>query len=193
MHTQAPTNLDPLTLIGDSMWVDLTVTVTALVNGSTHGNTSVSGAPLVAGGGGGHAGTIDMGSRVTDPPVPPPQPPYVRVCGGCGDTSVRGLSYGCDEGCCFQVSQAGNWSLGHRGSRNQASGVVKGFTDTWHKIRLDITKGTITAALDGVELGSAANSCVAPTPVVFPGHGMVGLGCGAYHYCQYSSFAVVAK
>eukprot|EP00662_Eupelagonemidae_sp_cell21_P015738 gene15738-15747_t len=88
----APTNLDPLTLIGDSMWTDVSVNVTAMVNATK---------------------PATFGSRVRDPPLPPPQPPYVRVCsGGCGDGSQNGLSYGCTEGCCFRVSEAGNWTLG---------------------------------------------------------------------------------
>ena len=110
----APTNLDPLTFIGDSMWIDVSVSVTAMVNGSSK-STAVTSA------------------RSTDPPPPPHQPPYVRVCsGGCGDTSKRGLSYGCNDGCCFRISEAGNWSLG--GGESKTTGVVKGFTDTWHKI-----------------------------------------------------------
>ena len=85
----------------------------------------------------------------------------------------------------------GNWSLG--GGRTKTMGVVKGFRDTWHAIAVDIKNGTISATMDGVKLGSVANSCIPPTPIVFPGHGMVGLGCGSYHYCQFSSFKLKAK
>ena len=94
---------------GDSMWTDLTVTVTAMINGSAPHNTpaavvvadpSQAAARLGASSGSNGANTR---LRVADPPPPPRQPPYVRVCGGCGDTSRNGLSYGCDAGCCFQV------------------------------------------------------------------------------------------
>lgn len=167
----APTNLDPLTLIGDSMWTDVSISVTAMINGTQKYDSSVR-------------DTV----RVSDPPPPPMQPPYVRVCGGCGDTSRSGLSYGCSSGCCFQISEGGNWSLG-----TARSGTIKGFVDTWHNISVVVEAGTLAATLDGIELGSVPGSCVAPTPIVFPGHGMAGLGCGAYHYCQFSSFSVQAK
>ena len=44
----------------------------------------------------------------------------------------------------------------------------------------------------GAKLASIPGSCVPPAPIVFPGHGMVGLGCGAYNYCQYSSVKIEA-
>ena len=167
----APTNLNPLTLIGDSMWTDVSIRVTAMVNGTNALGRSTA--------------------HVADPPIPPPQPPYVRVCGGCGDTSVHGLSYGCAPGCCFQLSEGGNWTLGE--GENATRGVLKNPTDTWHTIAVDIAGGAISATVDGAELGSIAGSCVSPTPIVFPGHGMVGLGCGAYHYCQFSDFQLTAR
>jgi hypothetical protein len=177
----APTNLDPLTMIGDSMWTDVSVAVTALINASK--------------------GIVDSPSiepRGTDPPPPPLQPPYVRVCsGGCGDTSGNGLSYGCNDGCCVRVSVGGNWSLcGAKGRAAPAalSGVIAGFTDTWHQIEVAVSGGgTITATINGTKLGSIAGSCVPPAPIVFPGQGMVGLGCGAYHYCQFDAFSIEAK
>ena len=176
----APTNLDPLTLIGDSMWTDVSISVTAMINGSRRGTPSFPEPPL----------PTNLASA--DPPPPPVQPPYVLVCGGCGDTSKSGLSYGCQKGCCFQMSEGGNWSLGAY-NHGRIAGVVKGFTDTWHAIGVNIEGGTISATVDGVKLGSVPGSCVPPTPIVFPGHGMVGLGCGSYHYCQFSSFGLTAK
>eukprot|EP01051_Picozoa_sp_SAG22_P021909 SAG22_NODE_5030_length_1103_cov_1.550797_2_plen_294_part_00 len=190
----APTNLDPLTLFGDSMWHALTVNVTAIIN-----HTSASPLPP-------QERRLPQAQRGTDPPPPPIQPPYVKVCGGCGDTSVRGLSYGCTEGCCFRLSHLGNWTLGSLGRAAAAggqgvSGKIPGFTDTYHKIGLEIAAdGTLSASVDGARLGSVGASCPKdgdgkqPGAIVgFPGHGMVGLGCGAYHTCQFDSFAVEAE
>ena len=53
--------------------------------------------------------------------------------------------------------------------------------------------GAISATFNGNKLGTVAGSCVPPDPIVFPGHGMVGLGCGAYHYAQFKDFAISAK
>ena len=60
------------------------------------------------------------------------------------------------------------------------------------RTRVAVEGGEISAMFDGVKLGTIEDSCVPPNPIVFPGHGMVGLGCGAYHYCQFSSFDVKA-
>ena len=88
----------------------------------------------------------------------------------------------------------GNWTLGHRGAAEGTThGVISGFKDTWHEISVVIEGGAVTATVDGVKLGTVPGSCVAPMPIVFPGHGMVGLGCGAYHYCQFSSIKIEAK
>ena len=231
----APTNLDPLTFIGDSMWTDVSITVKAMVNHSktkkseqiapspadsldTAGAAAAARSESSAGrssvmGGAGEAGeeeeervrrqqtaavvSRDVGNvdlRVGDPPPPPIQPDYIKVCGGCGDTSMHGLSYGCDEGCCFRIAYSGNWTLGHRGAAEGTThGVISGFKDTWHEISVVIEGEAVTATVDGVKLGTVPGSCVAPTPIVFPGHGMVGLGCGAYHYCQFSSIKIEAK
>jgi galactosylceramidase len=174
----APTNLDPLTFIGDSMWTDVSIRVTAMINGTNSTD--------------GTDGTNSTELSSMDPPQPPAQPPYVLICGGCGDTSRNGLSYGCPKGCCFQISEGGNWSIG-ASKLGRITGVIKGFTDTWHTIGVDIEGGAISATVDGVKLGSVPGSCVPPRPIVFPGHGMVGLGCGGYHYCQFSSFGLAAK
>ena len=178
----APTNLDPLTFIGDSMWTDVSISVNAVINGSHAGTTNAA---------------SQSRSRSTDPPPPPPQPPYVRICAsGCGDTCLRGLSYGCSDGCCFRVSVGGNWTLGGgggRGAPKPLSGTIAGFKDTWHKVDVQVKAGAISASFDGAKLGSVAGSCVPPSPIVFPGHGMVGLGCGSYHYCQFDDFALTAK
>ena len=169
------------------MWTDVSISVTALINGTkTPSSESTASAASLLG--------STTGARDMDPPQPTPQPPYVRVCGGCGDTSgmvYGGLSYGCAPGCCFKVSVAGNWSIGD--GDTAATGAIKGFADTWHKIGVDIKGGAISATVDGVSLGSVPGSCVPPTPIVFPGHGMVGLGCGTYHYCQFGSFELTAK
>ena len=178
----APTNLDPLTFFGDSMWGDVTINATAMINGTAAG----------------------AGARATDPPPPPVQPPYVRLCGGCGDTSRRGLSYGCGDdptgkggGCCFKLSRDGSWSLGAKG-KGGASGTIRGFVDTWHKLGLAIEDGAISASVDGVQLGEVAGSCPqlaqnrAPG---FPGKGMVGIGCGStpYHMCQVDEVSIDAR
>lgn len=199
----APTNLDPLTLFGDSMWHALTVDVTAIIN-----HTSASPLPVQEERRQDRRQEqqpLSRSLRGTDPPPPPIQPPYVKVCGGCGDTSVRGLSYGCTEGCCFRLSHLGNWTLGApgRGGPGQGSqfGQIPSFTDTYHKIGLEIAAdGTLSASVDGTQLGSVAGSCPKdgggkqPGGIVgFPGHGMVGLGCGAYHMCQFDSFSVKAE
>ena len=172
----APTNLDPLTLIGDSMWADVTVNVTAIVNHSVDGTN----APLLS--------TSTSRLRVSDPPPPPVQPEYVRVCGGCGDTSKRGLSYGCLEGCCFQLAWSGNWSLG-----GEKTGTISDFKDTWHDIGIVIRDSAISATVDGSVLGSVSGSCP-PQTSGFPGNGMVGLGCGStpYHMCQFGSVDIEA-
>lgn len=168
----APTNLDPLTLFGDSMWTDVTVAVKAMINHTAH---SIE----------------EPHARTGDPPPPPIQPNYVKICGGCGDTSVNGLSYGCAEGCCFRIAYSGNWTLGDSRASGR-TGVINGFQDTWHNFSLAIHDGAVTATVDGATLATIPGSCVPPTSIVFPGHGMVGLGCGAYHYCQYSNIKIEA-
>ena len=74
------------------MWTDISVTVKALVNHSASErmsqNNARDGSILV------RDGSILV--RTVDPPPPPVQPDYVKVCGGCGDTSIHGLSYGSD-------------------------------------------------------------------------------------------------
>ena len=95
------------------MWTDVRVDVTALVNKTaTPGGVSPDlSSPLVTLGGGlvgGHISSID-------PPLPTPTTEHVRVCGGCGDTSVHGLSYGCGKGCCLVLHYDGKWTLGEVG------------------------------------------------------------------------------
>jgi hypothetical protein len=181
------------------MWHALTVDVTAIIN-----HTSASPPPPLQEERRQERRQeqqlLSQSLRGTDPPPPPIQPPYVKICGGCGDTSVRGLSYGCTEGCCFRLSHLGNWTLGARGGGQGSSGQIPSFTDTYHKIGLEIAAdGTLSASVDGKQLGRVAASCPKdgdekPGGIVgFPGHGMVGLGCGAYHMCQFDSFSVKAE
>ena len=100
------------------MWTDVTVNVTAMVN---HTAAPGSGSPRLSPPdftpGGGPIGSVDFtpgGGHIgsVDPPLPTPTSAHVRVCGGCGDTSVHGLSYGCGEGCCVVLHFDGKWTLG---------------------------------------------------------------------------------
>ena len=107
---------------------------------------------------------------------------YVRVCGGCGDTSSHHIQFGCDAACCFNVSWSGNWSVG------PTRGRVARFVDTWHALDLRIAaNGSLTAAVDGATVAHVSGACPARA-----GFGMVGLGCGAYHTCAFDDFVVEA-
>ena len=124
------------------MWTDVSISVAAIIN-----STKTQPQPTGANHDSRHPHR-SLRSRVTDPRPPQTQPPFVRVCGGCGDTSIRGLSYGCDSGCCFQLSEGGNWSLG-AAQHGQLTGVVKGWSDSWHRIGVQIAGGALSATLNG--------------------------------------------
>ena len=88
------------------MWSDVQVDVTAMVNKTaTPGGVSTDLWSSHLTPEGGHLSSID-------PPLPTPTTAHVRVCGGCGDTSVHGLSYGCGKGCCLVLHYDGKWTLG---------------------------------------------------------------------------------
>jgi galactosylceramidase len=169
----APVNYDPLTLIGDDAgWVNRTVAVnvTAMVNHS-------EAAPFA--GASGHS---------------------VRVCAGCGDMSgrcprdARGLCYGCAAGCCFNLSWTGEWDVKGAPPGTVSNGSIGGgFEDTWHDIAVVVSgaDGSLAAWVDGVAVADVPGSCRPLPPTDRGGSmGMVGLGCGMYHKCAFSTFAV---
>jgi galactosylceramidase len=102
---------------------------------------------------------------------------YVRVCAtGCGGINARGIKYGCDPGCCFNVSAAGAWTAG--AGATSVNGTVVGFTDSFHEINVSVAPtGALRAAVDGVDVAHIPGSCATP--------GLVSLGCGKYHECAF--------
>eukprot|EP00937_MAST-01D_sp_MAST-1D-sp2_P003472 g3472.t1 len=115
---------------------------------------------------------------------------YVRVCaGGCGDTTARGLSYGCQAGCCLNLTWRGDWTLG-AGTGTASTGTIAGFLDTWHDVRVAVAGASLTASVDGALLATVAGSCLPRVGAAGVGFGMAGLGCGKYHRCGFRAFSI---
>jgi galactosylceramidase len=125
---------------------------------------------------------------------------YVRVCaGGCGDTSSRGLSYGCDASCCLNLTWAGAWAVGS-GLENATSGAISGFDEAkWHRIAVSSNSrdGRVTVAVDGAQVADVPGVCFFPHANEERGasvnFGMAGLGCGKYHQCAFAEFSLEAS
>jgi hypothetical protein len=107
---------------------------------------------------------------------------YVRLCGGCLDKTVHGIIYACASECCFNLSATGAWIIGE--GKDAVTGQLPSFEDTWHAIDMTISKGTVTASVDGTAVAKAEGVCTTA--------GMVALGCGSYHQCAFRDFSLDA-
>jgi hypothetical protein len=123
---------------------------------------------------------LDVSAFVNHTDTQPYGPHYLQLCGGCGGANTRGIKFACPGGCCFNISWAGKWSVGHAGG--PLNGTIAGFADTWHHIGMTISDGTLSAVVDGSKVVEVQGSC--------PSRGMVGLGCGKYHMCGFRDFSV---
>jgi hypothetical protein len=89
----------------------------------------------------------------------------------------------------LQVSNTGAWSIIRNNTADSlttlASGTVGALgTGTWHHLALTLNGSTITAAIDGVTVGSATDSTYSS--------GMAGLGVAGYQTDQFDNLAVTA-
>jgi hypothetical protein len=103
-----------------------------------------------------------------------------KLCGGCGGANTRGIKFVCPTNCCFNISWAGNWSVGG-GGKGPLNGSIAGFVDTWHRIEMTVSNGTLSAVVDGSKVVKVQGSCTS--------RGMAGLGCGKYHMCGFRDFS----
>ena len=104
---------------------------------------------------------------------------YLRLCGGCSGRNRHGIYFGCEPGCCLNVSWTGQWAVG------KTTGTIAGFKDEWHALGLNISNGTVTASVDGRNVATVSASC--------PAQGMAGIGCGKYHACQVRKYTLIAQ
>lgn len=101
---------------------------------------------------------------------------YVRLCAGCGSKSKRVIQYGCSADCCFNVTWAGDWTVGTQ------TGHIAGFEDTWHDVTFAVKDSSVSATVDGHSVGTVSTTCSV--------RGAVALGCGKYHECGFRNFSV---
>ncbi len=89
----------------------------------------------------------------------------------------------------LQVSNTGAWSIVRNNTSDSlttlASGTVSALgTGTWHHLALTLNGSSISAAIDGVSVGSATDSAYSS--------GMIGLGVAGYQTDQFDNLSVVA-
>jgi hypothetical protein len=89
----------------------------------------------------------------------------------------------------LQVSNTGAWSIVRNNTSDSlttlASGTVAALgTGTWHHLALTLNGSTISAAIDGVTVGSATDSTYSS--------GMFGLGVNGYQTDQFDNLSVTA-
>ncbi|HEX6527486.1 MAG TPA: ricin-type beta-trefoil lectin domain protein [Streptosporangiaceae bacterium] len=89
----------------------------------------------------------------------------------------------------LQVSNTGAWSIVRNNTSDSlttlASGTVPALgTGTWHHLALTLNGSSISAAIDGVTVGSATDSTYSS--------GMAGLGVAGYQTDQFDNLSVVA-
>jgi hypothetical protein len=89
----------------------------------------------------------------------------------------------------LQVSNTGAWSIVRNNTSDSlttlASGTVSALgTGAWHHLALTLNGSSISAAIDGVNVGSATDSTYSS--------GMIGLGVAGYQTDQFDNLSVVA-
>jgi hypothetical protein len=89
----------------------------------------------------------------------------------------------------LQVSNSGAWSIVRNNTSDSlttlASGTVSALgTGAWHHLALTLNGSSISAAIDGVNVGSATDSTYSS--------GMIGLGVAGYQTDQFDNLSVVA-
>jgi Ricin-type beta-trefoil lectin domain/Galactocerebrosidase, C-terminal lectin domain len=87
----------------------------------------------------------------------------------------------------LQVSNTGAWSIVRNNTSNSVATLASGSTtapglNTWHTLSLAFSGATITASLDGHQLGSATDGTYSS--------GMIGLGTSGYQTDQFDNLSV---
>jgi hypothetical protein len=89
----------------------------------------------------------------------------------------------------LQLSNTGAWSIVRNNTSDQLTTLLSGTvaapgTGTWHHLALTVSGATLTAAIDGVTVGSVTDAAYSS--------GMAGLGTSGYQTDQFDNFSVTA-
>ncbi|MEV6801818.1 ricin-type beta-trefoil lectin domain protein [Micromonospora rifamycinica] len=111
---------------------------------------------------------------------------YVQLEGRVGNQTLDPVS--AQNAYFLRVTDGGNWSILRNNTSNQLttlrSGTVAALgTNRWHSLALGFSGSTITAAIDGVTVGTATDSSF--------GAGLVGFGTSQGHTAQFDNLSVV--
>lgn len=83
----------------------------------------------------------------------------------------------------LNVTSGGAWGIYTNGSNTIASGSLGSFgTNTWHNLKLSFVGTTITAYIDGTQVGSATDSTYSV--------GMIGIGVGGWYVGQFDNLQI---
>ncbi len=155
---------DPVTMIGDLSWTNVSLTVRSKFEGAEPGHS-------------------------TNPPVKITNDQYVQICGRV--SAYQGYAKGNypNSGVCLRLNSSSlSWQLLERAQINTQEGYhvlhtgsILGKRFSWHNLSLELLGSQASASIDGNQL--AAGVTVQAT------HGMAILG-SSYHQVQFDDFIV---